>query len=285
MATKNNCSVLAKETPVCKFYKKLQNEHALHTERLETSKIKIEAWEIVRAYAICNLAKSEQTFEYYRDLTNYELFDMKDSAKIIKDNIDEHVKQDTELGKLISDVSKSLNDLQVKLHNANNAACTMRNCLQSHLGFKDNDVPRHLKEVTDKAKELSKDGKKVAEAMVKVAGIHTFSNLETLQPFGTNLTDKLTALRTKTDTLLTTAKADQENAQGELLKGLEQLNAVEFESFRATAIVNAEIGTLGFICDEECESIECVEVICEDLGKKESEASSPSRSYLQDDMD
>ena len=83
MATNNNCSVLAKDTPVCKFHKKLTDEHALHTEGLRTSKIKIEAWEIVRAYAICSLAKYKQTFEYYRDLTNFELFDMHDSAEKI----------------------------------------------------------------------------------------------------------------------------------------------------------------------------------------------------------
>ena len=195
MATKNNCSVLAQDTPVCKFHKKLTNEHTLHTQELDTSKIKIEAWEVVRAYAICSLAKSEHTFEYYRDLTNYELFDMKDSVQIIKGNIDKHVKQDEELDKLILDVSKSLNDLQVKLHDVNNAACTMLNCLQSTLNFKDDKIPEQLKEVIDKAKDLSKGGKQAAEAMVKVAGIHTFSNLETLQPFGTSLINKLTALR------------------------------------------------------------------------------------------
>jgi hypothetical protein len=210
---------------------------------------------------------------------------MKDSAERIKTNIDEYVAQDDALGKLITDTSKLLNDLQVNLHDANNAACKMRNCLQSTLGFKDDEMPEKLKDVTDEAKDLSKDGKKAAEAMVKVAGIHTFSNLETLQEFSTTLTDKLTALWTLTDGLITNAKADQEKAQDKLLEVLKQLNAVEFESFRTAAIVNAEKSTLGFICDEECESIECVEAICKDLGNKESEASSPSRSYLQDDMD
>jgi hypothetical protein len=285
MATKNNCSVLAQETPVCKFHKQLTNEHTLHTQELDASKIKIETCEVVRAYAICSLAKSEQTFEYYRDLTNYELFDMKDSAEIIKANIDGYVKQDDELGKWILDISKSLNDLQVKLHEANNAACTMRNCLQSTLSFKDDKMPPKLTDVIDKAKDLSKDGKQAAEAMVKVAGIHTFSNLETLQPFGTNLTNKLTALKTLTDGLIATAKADQEKSQTELLGVLKELNVVEFESFRTVAKINAENSTLNFICKEECEPIECVEKICMSLGSKESEASNPSKSYSEGDMD
>lgn len=285
MATKNNCSVLAKETPVCKFHNKLTVDHALHTEGRDASQIKIEAWEVVRAYAICSLSKYEQTFEYYRDLTNFELFDMKDSAEIIRANIDEYVKQDTALGKLISDVSKSLNDLQVKLHSANNAACTMRNCLQSSLGFKDDEMPNELKDVTDLAKALSKDGKKAAHAMVSVAGIHTFSNLETLKKFGSDLTVKLTALGTLTDSLITTAKADQEKAQTELIKVLKQLNAQEFESYGLTGIVNAEHRTLEFICEGQCGSIECVEEICKELGSKESEAGYLSRDHLQGDMD
>jgi hypothetical protein len=285
MVTNNNCSVLAPDTPICKYHKQIASEHNSHIQELDTTKTKIEAWEVVRAYAICSLAKSEQTFEYYQDLTNFELFDMNDSVQIIKANIDEGVKQDDELGKLILDVSKSLNDLQVKLHDANNAACTMRNCLQSTLSFKDDKLPEQLKDVIGKAKDLSKGGKQAAEAMVKVAGIHTFSNLETLQPFGTSLANKLIALRTLTDGLIATAKKDQETSQTELLDVLKQLNKVEFESFRTAVKINAEKNTLDFICKEECEPIECVEKICMSLGSKESEASNPSKSYLQGDMD
>jgi hypothetical protein len=285
MATNNKCSVHKKETPVCKFHNKLTVDHALHTEGLATAQIKIEAWEIVRAYAICSLSKYEQTFEYYRDMTNFELFDMKDSAEIIKTNIDEYVKQDTALGELISDTSKLLNDLQVKLHDANNAGCTMRNCLQSIMGFKDNDVPHQLKDVTEPANELSKDGKKAAHAMVSVAGIHTFSNLETLKPFSSDLSEKLTALKTLTDSLMNTANTDQENAQVELDNVLKQLNAHEFESHGLKDIAKAEDRTLEFICGEQCEPIECVEEICKELGNKESEAGCPSGSHLQHDID
>jgi hypothetical protein len=146
-------------------------------------------------------------------------------------------------------------------------------------------VPDQLKDVTELAKELSKDGKKAAHAMVSVAGIHTFSNLETLKPFGSDLTEKLTALKTLTDSLITTAKADQEKAQLELIKVLKQLNAQEFESYGIKGSVGAENRTLEFICEGQCEPIECVEEICKELGNKESEAGYPSRNHLQGDMD
>ena len=257
---------------VCEFHKKLKNERASHQSILEASLINIESFETARGYALCCRAKSEETAEYYRDLDNFELFDMKKSAEIIKVNIDNLVKQDTELGNMIKAASKLLKDLKMKLQDSNDAACQMRNCLQSLLNFKEHEVPEELTCVTDLAKKLSKHGQEAAAAMVKVAGIHTFSNLETLQPFGSKLTETVTALKSCTDSLIATAKTDEEKAQGDLTKVLEELNAEEFKSFGTTGVVNAHNSTLGFICEGECQPIECVEEICKEIGKCESEA-------------
>ena len=281
----NNCGAIAQETPVCKFHKKLTTEHALHKEGLEASQTKIEAWEIVRGYAICSLAKTEQTYEFYRDLINFELFDMKDSAEIIRVNIDEHVEKDTALGNSINQASKILNDLHVKLHDANNVACSMRNCLQNVLGFKDDKVPQELQCVTEPAKGLSKHGKKAADAMVKIAGIHTFSNLETLKPFGVNLSSKLSALEALVDELIETAEGDEKAGQTHLLGVLKELNKEEFSSFHSNAIVNAEKSTIDFICEGECEPIECVEIICKTLGNCDPDTEIRPGKYLQDDQD
>jgi len=154
----------------------------------------------------------------------------------------------------------------------------MHNCLQSLLGFKEEKVSgkHELSEkvtcVTDLAKKLSKHGQDAAAAMVKVAGIHTFSNLETLQPFGDKLTQAVTALKSGTDSLIVTAKKDEEKAQADLTLVLNNLNAEEFRSFGTTGVVNGYNGTLGFICEEECQPITCVEEICREIGKCESEA-------------
>ena len=154
----------------------------------------------------------------------------------------------------------------------------MHNCLQSLLGFKEekmsgkHELSEKVTCVTDLAKKLSKHGQEAGAAMVKVAVIHTFSNLETLQPFGDKLTQAITALKSGTDSLIGTAKKDEEKAQVDLALVLKNLNAEEFRSFGTTGIVKGFNNTLGFICEGECQPITCVEEICKEIGKCESEA-------------
>lgn len=286
MAKKNKCGTTSEETPVCKFYKNLTKLQKLEENKRAISSIKKKSLEIERSYAACSLEKSETTFSYYRDLNNAELSDMKSSSEIIKANIDKHAMMDTvDLGKEINDTSKLLNELKNKLHEANNAACSMRNCLQSLLGFKDDCVPKQLECVTALAKTLSKDGRNVADAMVSVAGIHTFSNIETLQPFADRLTTKLSSLKGEVDSLAVKARGNEEDAQSELSEVLERLNIEEFECFNTSANINAYDSTRNFICKGECRSIECVNEICKKLGKKETDTDKPQQNPCNGDED
>lgn len=287
MATKTNCSVIERETPVCRFHKGQADSKKLEEGNLEVSRTKQNSLESDRRYAVCSLAKSEETFKYYRNMNNFELVDMVDSANTIKGKIDADVKADAELGKKIAETSKVLNDLHVKLHEANNAACSMRNCLQSLLGFNDNCIPVELTCVLDSAKGLSDDGKSAANAMVNIAGIHTFSNIETLQPFATGLIEKLVVLNKLTDSLAANAKKDGESTQADLVKILTQLNKAEFDSFHITGRIAAHASTLEFICEKPCESICRVDEICGELGKKEESmvAGKPVTPWSQVDID
>lgn len=287
MATKTNCSAIERETPVCRFHKGQTDSKKLEGGNLDVSRTKQDSLESDRRYAVCSLAKSEETFKYYRDMNNFELVDMVDSANTIKGKIDTDVKADAELGKKIAEASKVLNDLQVKLHEANNAACSMRNCLQSLLGFNEDCIPVELTCILDSAKKLSKDGKSAADAMVSIAGIHTFSDIETLQPFATDLTEKLVVLKKLTDSLAANAKKDGESAQADLVKILNQLNKAEFESFHITSRLAAHDSTLEFICEKQCESICRVDEICRELGNKAKStvAGKPVTPWSQVDID
>lgn len=271
---------------VCEFHKKKESELALHESKLVASAILIESLEIERGYALCGRAKAEETSDYYRDLDNFELFDIQKSSEIIKDNIKVLVGQDTELGKAIAAASKSLNDLKKKLQESNDAACQMNNCLQSLLGFKEekssgkHELAGKVTCVTDLAKKLSKNGQDAAAAMVKVAGIHTFSNLETLQPLGDKLTQAVTALKSGNDSLIATARKDEEKAQVDLALVLKNLNEEEFKSFGTTGLVTGYNSTLSFICEEDCQPITCVEEICKEIGKCESETNETTRGHF-----
>ncbi|MBA5868935.1 MAG: hypothetical protein GDA68_02850 [Nitrospira sp. CR2.1] len=277
---------------VCEFHKKKKSERASHKSTLAASAILIESLEIERGYALCCRAKSEEAADYYRDLDNFELFDMQKSSEIIKANIKALVGQDTELGKAIAAASKSLNDLKKKLQESNDAACQMHNCLQSLLGFKEEKTSEKHKLsekvacVTELAKKLSKHGQEAAAAMVKVAGIHTFSNLETLQPFGDELVKAITSLKSGNDSLIAAAKKDEEKSQADLTLVVQNLNAEEFKSFGTAGVINGYNRTLGFICEGECQPITCVEEICKEIGKCESEAGeAPHGQFATGDKD
>lgn len=282
MATNN---ALAKETPVCKFHKEMTEGKKSSKDKRQVSQIKIASLKIERSYAACNLASSATTQEFYQNLNTFELSGMVASADIIKSDIDARAGLDTgELSTMIADASKLLGDLQSNLHAANNAACSMHNCFKSLLG-KDNPIPPELNDVTDLAKKLSENGKDVADAMVKVAGIHTFSNLETLQPFAGRLVDKLKALKSSTDELAEGAGNDGKAARDELTEVLKQLNQEEFNCFHSTSEINAYTSTLDFICKERCEPITCVEAICKKLGGVEAAQceDETTSSYVQND--
>ncbi len=274
MATKSNCSAIERETPVCKFHKTLTEDKAKAEGDQAVATTKLKLLESERSYVLCSLAKSEGTFRYYRDVNNIELCDMLDSATIIKNKIDTDVKADAELGKSIAAVSKLLNDLQVKLHDANNAACSMRNCLQILLGKSDDKMPLELQCVTDLAKRLSEDGKSAATAMVSIAGIHTFSNIETLQLFTGNLVEKLNVLKALTDAAVTNAKKDGDKYQSDLVDVVKRLNKAEFENFHIKGSISAHTSTLEFICEKQCKPICYVDDICQKLGGTKNEASS-----------
>lgn len=277
---------------VCKFHKKKKSERASLKSTLAASAILIESLEIERGYALCCRAKSEEAADYYRDLDNFELFDMQKSSEIIKANIKNLVGQDAELGKAITAASKSLNDLKKKLQESNDAACQMHNCLQSLLGFKEekpsgkHELSEKVACVTELAKKLSKHGQEAAAAMVKVAGIHTFSSLETLQPFGDELANAIKALKSGNDSLIDTAKKDEVKSQADLTLVVQNLNAEEFKSFGTAGVINGYNSTLGFICEGECQPITCVEEICKEIGKCASEVGeAPHGQFATGDKD
>jgi len=249
---------------VCEFQKKLREERDQHQSQRDGFVVLIECAKIARGYKLCTLAKTDETWNFYSNLDNYELFDFQRSAEIIKTHIDGYVKADDDLTKLIKDGSKLLNDLRKKLRDANDASCAMHNCLQSVLEFGDDCVPGELTAVTDKARWLSENGQDAAEAMIDIAGIHTFANLNSLKTFAAELVTLVTDLRKIITEDIKQADEAIVNAQKDLTIAIDALNTEEFDSFEETSVLNSIKSTIEFICEGECPPIECVEEICKE---------------------
>jgi hypothetical protein len=245
---------------VCEFQRNLREERDQHQSQRNAYVVLIERAKMARGYKLCTLAETDETWNFYHDLDNYELFDFQSSAVIIQSHIDGYVKKDDDLGTLIKDGSKLLNDLKTKLMDANNASCTMRNCLQSVLG--EDCLPDQLKAVTEIARELSENGQHAAEAMIDIAGIHTFANLNSLKTLAADLVTLVKDFKACTDGYIKQADDAIVKAQTDLTTVIKDLNEEEFQSFEETSLLNSTNSTIEFICEGECPPIECVEEIC-----------------------
>jgi hypothetical protein len=266
---------------ICEHHRVLKDKKGVSESEIKASSILISYHDMVRGYKLCCLNMAEETHRFYRDIDNYELFDIQKSTEIIQANVDKHSKKNGELAKCIKEGSKMFNDLKVKLHDANNAACAMHNCLKSILGFTDDEVPSEVSSITSLAKELSQDGQNAAEALVKIAGIQTFANVEELKPSAKNLVDKMKQFKKTTDEHIKKAGEDAKSAQAELTRVIEELNTEEFRCFEETNTCNGLTDTINFICEGKCEPISTVDDICEDVTKGTSEGNSQNPDQKQ----
>jgi hypothetical protein len=278
---------------VCLYTKDIKDKREVSNSEVSSSNTLISYYEMLRGYKLCCLSMAEETYKFYRDIDNYELFDMQKSTEIIQTNVEAYIKKNGDLAKSIKEGSKMLNDLKVKLHDANNAACAMSNCLKSIFAFPDGAIPKEITDVTQAAKTLSEDGQKAAEALVKIAGIHTFSNVDGLKSFSQKLSEAMKQFKALSDEYMKKAAEDAKVAQTELTKSVEELNKAEFKCFAETSALNANNSTIEFICEDEagngneCKPIEEVENICMKVSKKPEEQGNLSGKqggkYTKDD--
>jgi hypothetical protein len=271
-------------TIICNYRQQRKDDSDAAASDLAAAASTIQGLELVRGYKLCTLSETEKTYDYYRDIDNYELYDAQQSAVIIKANIDIYAKADGDLKKLMTDDSKALKDLQDKLLDANNEACIMRNKLRQYLQFPDDKIPAQVQEISDAARALSENSQKAADAMVTIAGIHTFADLSALKPDADSLLQLLKDTKTTTDGFIKTAGDDAKAAQTDLSKVINDLNTAEFKSFEACNKMNGFTTVVDFICKGTCQPIDVVETICNDMTSGSKKEPDPKQGkYTKDD--
>lgn len=255
---------------ICQYQRKLRDDCNAASSRSKAASENIGGWETTRGYKLCTLSAVEKTLDFYTAIDNYELFDALRSAEIIKTNVEKHIKTDDELGKAIDEAAKLLNEVKTKLLDANNAACSMHNCLQSIIAFKDGEPPDQLAKVTRMAKDLSTDSREAAKALVTIAGIHTFAKITSLKEHAEALPKLIKELKTITDGYVKKATDQQKKTQTELTEIIDELNSAEFLQFGETSTVRGLAATKAFICQGPCPPFGQIEEICNELTRAES---------------
>lgn len=253
---------------ICDYHKWIKTNLDSATATVEAIKTTKDFRAVERWYKLCCLSTSNRTYNYYRDLDNYQVFDMNKSVEALQVSVDDHIKKNDSLEKKIQDASKILNDIQTKLQNAHNAACAMENCIKGTIDLEEyQEVKDALTPVLDKAEYLDQKGHDAAEGIAKIAGIQTFSNIDILKDFGKKLGETVKSLKTMVDDNIKKGTDEVKKAQEDLTKVLEALNKLKFDQHRESVVANGLTNTHDFICctGDGCLPTQTIEEICQSM--------------------
>jgi|GEM_PF-1754117 len=272
---------------LCECQTNLKSDYNAALSQAEGKKTLKDSKTEARRYKLCCLAKAELTRTTYRDIDNYVALTATKGTETIQKHIDDFIKKDAELAKMIKDDSKMLADLKLKIGEAYDSACMMKNCIKNALEIKDdkntdadplkNQVLQDLSVIMGKMAELNTDGRTVFDSVVTIAGIQTFTNTDGLKPFGVQLSDAVKVFQAAITGNIKTAEDDVKAAQTELTKVIEELNQISFEKDDADAKAAAWGATRKFICDGECDDTKSVDDFCNKISGTFDEHCPPTR--------
>ncbi len=268
------------ENKICEKLTIIKNEEAAANSLSKASSTKKDSKEIARRYKICCLDKAEETNAIYQDLMSCIVIKNYTKTTIIQKNVDEYIKKDDELEKLINESSKLINNLRIKMNEANDAVCVMVNCVKECIlpkpqagngkkGIGDDYMTKEVKEVSrfltaiaEKTSKLACLGQNAFNGVVNIAGIQTFMNMGGLKSFATKLMDTMKIFN---DCIAENIKATEKD----VTTFREELNAVVKELAEVSCMFSSETSKAHglknirlFICEGECDEKD-LDISCE----------------------
>jgi hypothetical protein len=298
MATNNGNGMADRPNPekeICKCITTMTSERNSALSLKEAGMTTMSSMNEVRKYKLCCLDKTKDTHNTYQNLNNYVCIQQNLKTELLVADIDGYLAKDKELEKLIKESSKLLSDLKTKIEEAHNACCTMKNCISNKLLPKDGeDLPPNLQEIQDcykdicsKTEKINNYGQKSFDDIVTIAGIHTFSNVESLKDFGSKLSETMGNFKTSVDTNIKTAEGDLKVAQDELTTALTDLTNSKHDKDGHCIKAKGLNTTLEFLCKGECNLEDTVEEFCKKVASddKDGAGSKKRKSYHSGDKD
>lgn len=273
------------EKKICEKLIAIKNEKKATDGLYKANSTKKESKEIAQGYKICCLDKAEDSYHLYQDLMSCILIKNYKKTEIIKANVDAYIKKDDELEKLINESSKLINDLRVKLNEANDAVCVMVNCVKEcilpkpstkrkkggthkDMTREEKDVDTLLSEITTKTSELACKGQNAFNSAVNTAGIQTFTNTVGLKSFASKLTETMKNLNDCIAENIKTTEKDVITYREELNTVVEELTEVTCNLYAEGSKSQGLERTRYFVCEGECKEDD-MEIICRCVDKEE----------------
>ncbi len=254
----------------------------------------------IKGYKICCLKRAHESYELYNSMMTCVVIENYKKTEIIKTKVDELIVKDGDIEKLIKESSKLINELNLKMGEANKAACDMKNCVENKFLTKlkklsdkkrtdaDQDFEVLFYKIMEKNKKVNDKVVNAFESAVSIAGLQTFVNTESLK----ENTDQLTAaMKTLKDCIVAnigSTEGEVTAIRGELNTVVEDLAQLKCDEKMEAAKVAGLTLVEEFICDTDCDD-ECLDV-CKEFNEcletKDDEDCEPEhepRSQKQED--
>lgn len=228
-----------------------------------------------KGYKICCLDGAKETHEVYQDILSCVTLEQYKKTEIIQTNIENYIKKDADIEKLIAESSKLLNDLCTKIVAANSELCTMTTCINDIVFSKSSkkkrskeekqnadEVTACLDEINSKTGSLKDKGENAVESVITIAGIQTFTNTAGLKDFATNLMTSVTTLKECAEANVASTATEIETFREELNNVVLELAEMQCEEASQGTTIEGLCEVIDFICNCDCDG-ECLDLCAE----------------------
>ncbi len=260
------------ESVICGKLKVLRNEKETARSLTKALLTQQKAKETVRAYKICCLDKAEQSNDFYQDIYTCITLSNYKKATIVQQKVDDYIKKDGEIEKLIKESSSQINELRIQIEEAHNEACSMSNCVKNKLlpkkgksskGDNTDKIEDGLKDILSITKTLDEKGQNAFDSMVTLAGIQTFTNTEGLKQFVADFVEKINTFKSSIEASVKTTGEEVIDFRGKLNKIIEELAQINCDKQVQDSMANAMTEIIEFICESDCDG-ECLD-LCKEI--------------------
>ncbi|HLW31866.1 MAG TPA: hypothetical protein VKX40_06370 [Aequorivita sp.] len=260
------------ETVICETLTVIRNEKEAADSSANALRTLKKSKETVRAYKICCLDKAEQSYNFYGDILTSIALGNNKKATIIQKDVDDYIKKDDDIEKLIKESSALLKDLRTKIADAHNEACAMSNCVKNKLfpktgkstkGDNKNKIAESLKDIMEKTKNLDEKGQNAFDSIVTLAGIQTFTNTGSLKDFVTAIAEKIKIFKECIETNVKSTGEEVDTFSLEVNTITEELTQVICDKQTQNNTSKAMSHLIDFICESECDG-DCLD-LCKEV--------------------
>lgn len=225
----------------------------------------------VKGYKICCLKRAHKSYELYNSIMTCVVIENYKKTEIIKSKVDELIVKDGDIEKLIKESSKLINELNLKMGEANTAACTMKNCVENKFLTKlkklkenkrtddDKKFEKLFNDIMLKNKKVNDKVVNAFESVVSIAGLQTFVNTESIKENTDQLTAVMKTLKDCVETNIASTEKEVIAIRGELNTVVEELAQLKCDEKKEGARGDGLILVENFICETDCDD-ECLDV-------------------------